>query len=414
MFARCAFPFAVLGKVALLGLMPTTAQAGSPCSSDDPTWVLAAPAAPARVPGGMVQPHEIYVACPEPDILLPFSAAAAAGAGIDALAPDRTDPNGDSVLVSFDRQIGEYRPADVLRCRVGTGSTGNDCTRVFDSAARGVPAHVNVIGLDQYFLANPLAGGTPNLALAFDQSFRIGQQVLRPQRLYRFAQNSSTAPSEVQADSDFGLDRATGFVDHSVQWGNGMVRAVAPTRWSRSSGGGLVVGPGQVALQNAFFHRVDRVFDFASIDPSWRAVGLAALGSQNGGRASFNVDTLTVAENAGSVSLPVRRLFATGQAHQNAQGFIRYSVVLVDGSARAGVDFAFAPPQLVQFDHAGLSDSSVSFSLINNALADGNRQFRLRMTPLSAFAAAGPFMEVQVTIVDDEGGGDAIFANGFE
>ncbi|ODU42478.1 Calx-beta domain-containing protein [uncultured Aquimonas sp.] len=414
MAGRSLYPALMWASATLLGLTPAETWAGGACGSDDPTWVLAAPAAPARVPGGVVQPHEIYVACPEPDILLPLAAAAAAGASIDALAPDRTDPNGDSVLVSFDRQIGNFRPADVLRCRVGGSSPGNDCTRVFDSAARGIPTHVNVIGLDQYFLANPQSGGTSQLALAFDQTFRIGQQVLRPQRLYRFAQNSGAAPLEVLADSDYGLDRATGFADHSVHWGGGTVRGLAPTRWSRSSGGGLVVGPGQVALQNAFFHRVDRVFDFASIDPSWRSVGLAGLGTQNGGRASFNADTLTVAENAGSVSLPVRRIFASGQAHQNAQGFIRYSVVLVDGSARAGVDFAFAPPQLVQFDHAGITDGSVGFSLIDNALADGNRQFTVRMTPISAFAAPGQFMEVQVTIVDDEGGGDSIFANGFE
>lgn len=414
MAGRSLYPALLRASATLLGLTPAETWAGSACGSEDPTWVLAAPAAPARVPGGVVQPHEIYVACPEPDILLPLAAAAAAGASIDALAPDRTDANGDSVLVSFDRQIGNFRPADVLRCRVGGSSPGNDCTRVFDSAARGIPTHVNVIGLDQYFLANPQSGGTPQLALAFDQTFRIGQQVLRPQRLYRFAQNSGAAPLEVLADSDYGLDRATGFADHSVHWGGGTVRGLAPTRWSRSSGGGLVVGPGQVALQNAFFHRVDRVFDFASIDPSWRSVGLAGLGTQNGGRASFNADTLTVAENAGSVSLPVRRIFASGQAHQNAQGFIRYSVVLVDGSARAGVDFAFAPPQLVQFDHAGITDGTVGFSLIDNALADGNRQFTVRMTPISAFAAPGQFMEVQVTIVDDEGGGDSIFANGFE
>jgi len=414
MAGRSLYPALMWASATLLGLTPAETWAGGACGSDDPTWVLAAPAAPARVPGGVVQPHEIYVACPEPDILLPLAAAAAAGASIDALAPDRTDPNGDSVLVSFDRQIGNFRPADVLRCRVGGSSPGNDCTRVFDSAARGIPTHVNVIGLDQYFLANPQSGGTSQLALAFDQTFRIGQQVLRPQRLYRFAQNSGAAPLEVLADSDYGLDRATGFADHSVHWGGGTVRGLAPTRWSRSSGGGLVVGPGQVALQNAFFHRVERVFDFASIDPSWRSVGLAGLGTQNGGRASFNADTLTVAENAGSVSLPVRRIFASGQAHQNAQGFIRYSVVLVDGSARAGVDFAFAPPQLVQFDHAGITDGSVGFSLIDNALADGNRQFTVRMTPISAFAAPGQFMEVQVTIVDDEGGGDSIFANGFE
>ncbi len=414
MLARSVCSVLVLTGAALLALVAPAARAGGACSSDDPTWVLASPAAPARVPGGVVLPHEIYVACPDPDILVPLAAAAAVGAGIDGLAPDRTDPNGDSVLVSFDRQVGNFRPADVLRCRVGGANPGNDCTRVFDSAARGVPAHVNVVALDQYFLANPAAGGTPFLALAFDQAFRIGQLVLRPQRLYRFAQNSTQAPSQVQSDSDYGLDRATGYADHSMHWGSGTVRGLAPTRWSRSSGGGLVVGPGQVAVQNAFLHRVDRVFDFAAIDPSWRSVGLAGLGSQNGGRASFDSATLSVSESAGSVSLPVRRIFTQGVAHQQAQGFIRYSVVLVDGSARSGVDYAFAPPQLVQFDHAGIADESIGFSIINNALADGNRQFTVRMTPISAFAAPGQFMDVLVTIIDDEGGGDAIFANGFE
>lgn len=408
MAARSLCPALALAGASLLGLASTTTKAGGTCGNADPTWVLAAPAAAVRAPGGVVLPHEIYVACPEPDVLMPLAAAAATGAGIDALTPDRFDLNGDSVLVSFDRQVGSFRPADVLRCRVGGANTGNDCTRVFDAAARGVPAYVNVVGLDQRE-----AGGVPRLLLAFDRAWRLGDTVLLPQRLYQVDQNASNGFISFPSNGDYGLDRSTGIADFSLSWNNGL--ALARSRVSRSTAGGPTVPRGAVGLQNRFTQAVTGLFDFAAIDPSWRAAGISGLGSQNGGRASFEVASLSVAENAGSVSLDVQRIVRPSDTAGNSgQGTIRYSVVLVNGSAVAGTDFAFAPPQLVQFDHGELAPQSVAFSLINNALADGNRQFRLRMTPLSAFAAAGPFMEVQVTIVDDEGGGDAIFANGFE
>lgn len=408
MAARSLCPALALAGAWLFGLSSTAAEAGGACGSTDPTWVLAAPAAPARVPGGVVLPHEIYVACPEPDVLLPLAAARAAGAGIDAMTPDRFDLNGDSVLVSFDRQVGTFRPADVLRCRIGTGSTGNDCTRIFDSAARGIPAYVNVVGLDQRE-----AGGNPRLLLAFDRAWRFGDGVFLPQRLYQVDQNAITGFISFPGNGDYGLDRSTGIADFSLSWNNGL--ALARSRVSRSTAGGPAVPRGAVGLQNAFTQQVTGLFDFAAIDPSWRAAGIRGLGSQNGGRASFDVASLSVAENAGSVSLPVQRIVRASDTPGNSgQGTIRYSVVLVNGTAVAGTDFAFAPPQLVQFDHGELAPQSVGFSLINNAIADGNRSFTVRMTPISAFAATGQFMEVQVTIIDDEGGGDAIFANGFE
>lgn len=408
MAARSLCPALALAGASLLGLSSTAAEAGGACGNTDPTWVLATPAAAVRVPGGVVLPHEIYVACPEPDVLLPFAAAAAAGAGIDALTPDRFDLEGNSVLVSFDRQVGSFRPADVLRCRVGGSNPGNSCTRVFDAAARGVPAYVNVVGLDQRE-----TGGVPRLMLAFDRAWSIGESVFLPQRLYQVDQNASTGFISFPSNGDYGLDRSTGIADFSLSWDNAL--ALARTRVSRSTAGGPVVPRGAVGVQNSFTQVVSRVFDFATIEPSWRAAGLRGLGSQNGGRASFEVAKLSVAENAGSVSLPVQRIVRASSSPGNSgQGTIRYSVVLVNGTAVAGTDFAFAPPQLVQFDHGELAPQSVAFSLINNAIADGNRSFTVRMTPISAFAAPGQFMEVLVTIVDDEGVGDAIFANGFE
>lgn len=396
-----------LGLILACALAAADAQAGGACGANDPTYVLVSPAAAARVPGGAVQPHEIYVACPEPDILLPLPAAQAAGAGIDAITPDRFDPNGDSVLVSFDRQVGAFRPADVLRCTLGASGVGTGCVRVFDAAARGVPAHVNVVGLDQRGTAL-----NPQLVLAFDQTFRIGATVLRPQRLYTFAQNASSGPSLLDS-SDNGLDGATGISDFSLIWDNRL--ALARDRWSRSSGGGGVPGPARIGLQRSDTSEVTRVFDLAALDASWRAAGLSGLGTQNGGRASFEFGSLSVPETAGTVSLEVRRPIPPMSSPQStAQGTLRYSVVLVDGSAIAGRDFQFAPPQLVQFDHGQATPQSVGFTVINNSITDGNRVFTVRMTPISRFAAPGQFMEVQVTIVDDEGGGGAIFANGFE
>ncbi|MCG6117579.1 MAG: hypothetical protein MEQ07_05210 [Aquimonas sp.] len=394
------------------GVLPAaSASASTACAESDPTFVLASPGAAARVPGGVVLPHEIYVACPEPDILLPLAAAQAAGAGIDAITPDRFDLGGNSVLVSFDRQVGGFRPADVLRCAVGSGSAGTSCTRVFDAAARGIPAHVNLVGVDQLGTRED-----PQLVVAFDQTFRLGEAVLRPQRMYTFAQNGSAGPGPVPPPyiaSENGLDRATGLADISLVWNNRL--AIVRDRWSRSSGGGGVPGPGRIGLQFNNTSEVFRVFDFAAVDPSWRASGVAGLGSQSHARATFEAGSVSVDETVGSVNLSVLRPVPPfTNVLLTAQGTIRYSVVLINGTAIAGQDYNAAPPQLVQFDHGNNTPQSVGFSVINNAIADGDRTFTVRMTPISAFAAPGEFMEVQITIVDDEGGGSTIFANGFE
>ncbi len=384
-------------------LAADTAGAGSACGASDPTFVLASPTTAARVPGGQVLPHEIYVACPEPSVLLPFAAAAEAGAGISALAPDHGDGDGERVLVAFDRQIGAFRPADVLQCSVATHATGNQCTRVFSASARGIPAGVRITALD--------ALGT-QLALSFDREFNLGAQRIRTGGIYVFNRTELNAPLLLNPTNSLGLDAATGIGDYSLLWDNRV--GLARDRWSISTGGGPPIGPGQVGLQIAESTQVTRVFDLANIDPSWRAAGIGGLGSRNHARASFEVGSISVAENGGVFSLNVRRPTPAGSSPGVAQGTIRYSVVLVNGTAVAGTDFAFQPPQLVQFDNADVTPKTVSFSLINNAIADGNRSFTVRMAPISAFAAPGQFMEVQVTIVDDEGGGDAIFANGFE
>ncbi|MCC7376851.1 MAG: hypothetical protein IT581_19485 [Verrucomicrobiales bacterium] len=110
-------------------------------------------------------------------------------------------------------------------------------------------------------------------------------------------------------------------------------------------------------------------------------------------RVELELAAMTVREDAGTVRL---RLLRTGPLETTA----RLRVTVTNGTAKAGTDFLFTP-QFVEFA-AGDVEKFVEISVAQNAVADGTRDWVVRVDNAAAGTGIGRIGFTRVTLQDDD------------
>lgn len=354
-----------------------------------PEWILASPSSVSETAlSTVVFPHQVLVSKKDPETgfyfreVLDVSAIAReSDASIDALAIDPRLAQ-RSLYVSFDEDFG--RKGDIYIC---TDTTF--CISDLTNDELGLPPPSNLDALDVldgddgliYFY---VSDGTTS-------QFRSGEVVLY----------GAATPDVRYRPTLAGLDQRVHIDSFSV------------------SGAGTNTAPGEeflislsgVGAPNANAMRQMRLFNTNPDDPGTFTANVElefpydAYDDLDSGFITFAEEEILVSESAGYVNVDIQRV-------EGAEGTLRYRAETQDGSAVGGMDYGNTSLFGLMLNGED-SGYSMSISISDNTIADGNRDFMVSLEKQddAFWTIVGPIAQVRVVIVDDE---DLLLKDGFE
>lgn len=177
------------------------------------------------------------------------------------------------------------------------------------------------------------------------------------------------------------------------------------------------LGPGSPAIDycdTAFYNPVEediegmpRGFDVPSMP---NILGPMDLGAHEyastiaGGTVQFRASIVEAVEDIGTKVIEITR---TG----GSEGPASYLLETVDGTAVAGTDYT-AVSQALDWADGETGPRIVEIPIIDNAVAEPDRQFRVQLARAGGAAEAGAPANLLVVIIDNDG--DWLFSDGFE
>jgi hypothetical protein len=111
------------------------------------------------------------------------------------------------------------------------------------------------------------------------------------------------------------------------------------------------------------------------------------------GTLAFGAATYEVAENAGSITVPVLRT-------NGSDGAVTVNYATVNGTATAPAFFTAKSGTLTFAD--GETSKDISISIIDNAVGQPNRNFRITLSTVTGGAVLGERISTTITIINDD------------